>query len=445
MTRQPFVHSRHAAIARLDFAGQPNKIAAMENPMTRDTDILVSGAGPTGMAAALEAAAAGFSVVLAAPSGTHLDDDGRTTALMRPGIDMLESYGAFEDCRDRAAPLKVLRIVDSTGRLFRAPPVAFAASEAGYEEFGFNIPNLALNAAMARAVAATPAISVQSTMVSAIAFEPDHAAVTLADGSNLTARLVIGADGANSLVREAAGIGARRWAYPQTAVVLAFDHERPHENISTEFHRPEGPFTQVPLPGNRSSLVWVTRPALADDILTWDDMRLCAQIETMMGSMLGKVSNPTRPQVWPLSSMVADRFGSERVMLVGQAAHVFPPIGAQGLNLGFRDVSDIAACLARAAGDPGSPSVTSRYDRMRRLDVYARTGAVDILNRSLLSNFPGLQIGRAAGLSVLRNVAPLRGLVMREGIEPGAGLRSLVPARAANPFRRDRAEESRWS
>ncbi len=407
-----------------------------------DTDILVSGAGPTGMAAALEAAAAGFTVTLSAPSGTHLEDDGRTTALMRPGIDMLEAYGAFEECREAAAPLRTLRIVDDTGRLFRAPPVAFEASEAGYEEFGFNIPNKALNAALAKAVTETPAITVHDAMVSAIAYDPDHVTATLSDGTHVTARLAIGADGANSLVREAAGIGTRRWAYPQTAVVLAFDHERPHHSISTEFHRPEGPFTQVPLPGNRSSLVWVRKPDLADEVMAWDEDRLCAEIEKTMHSMLGRISNPTRPQAWPLSSLVANRFGADRVILVGQAAHVFPPIGAQGLNLGFRDVADLGDCLAKGREDPGARAVTNRYDRIRRIDVYTRTGAVDVLNRSLLSNFPGLQIGRAAGLSVLRNLTPLRGLIMREGIEPGSGLKSLMPSRPKSPFRTGQAEEA---
>ena len=393
--------------------------------MTEPVDIVVSGAGPTGMAAALEAAALGYKTILAAPGGTHLDDDARTTALMRPAMAMLEDYGAFEDCRADAAPLKVLRIVDATGRLFRAPTVSFRAAEAGFDTFGHNIPNRALNAALEKAVKGTDGIAVIDAMVSAIAFSDDAAFVTLSNGDSHQARLVVGADGVHSLVRETARIGARQWRYPQTAVVLAFDHARGHENTSTEFHTEQGPFTQVPLPGQRSSLVWVMRPERVDEIVAMDDEGLARAIEDAMQSMLGTISNVTKPQSWPLAGLVAHRFGGGRVMLVGQAAHAFPPIGAQGLNLGFRDVADLAAGLT-GGGDPGAPAVTRRYDLRRRADVYSRTGAVDLLNRSLLTDFLPVQIARATGLSLLKNIAPLRGFMMREGIEPGGNLTAMA-------------------
>ena len=134
-------------------------------------------------------------------------------------------------------------------------------------------------------------------------------------------------------------------------------------------------------------------------------------------------------------------------MLVGQAAHAFPPIGAQGLNLGFRDVADLAAVLAKAGGDPGSAAVARRYDLRRRADVYTRTGGVDLLNRSLLTDVLPVQMGRAAFLSVLRHIAPLRGLVMREGIEPGGGLGAIAETFGRRPgtVRKDRAAGWSWS
>lgn len=403
--------------------------------MTKPADIVISGAGPTGMAAALEAAACGYRTVLAAPSGTFLDDDSRTTALMQPAIHMLRDYGVFSDCEEAAAPLKVLRMVDATGRLFRAPTVSFRAAEAGYEEFGFNIPNQALNTALEKAVKAHDLIETVDAMVSAVAFNDDAAFVTLSNGDTYETRLVVGADGVHSLVRQAADIGQRSWSYPQTALVAAFDHERHHEFISTEFHTREGPFTQVPLPGNRSSLVWVMRPERVETVMAMEPDALARAIEDNLQSTLGKVSNVTKPQGWPLSSLVAHTFGKARVMLIGQAAHAFPPIGAQGLNLGFRDVADLAAVLAKAGEDPGAAAVARRYDMRRRADVYMRTGGVDVLNRSLLTDFLPVQMGRAAFLSVLRNISPLRGLVMREGIEPGGGLKAM-----AGPFRRKDAD-----
>lgn len=394
--------------------------------MTEPVDVVVSGAGPTGMASALEAAACGYRTVLVAPSGTFTDTDARTTALMQPAIAMLRDYGVFDDCADAAAPLKVLRIVDATGRLFHAPTVSFRAAETGFDEFGFNIPNMALNAALEKAVAASDLITPVDAMVSAVAFNADAATVTLSNGDSYETKLVVGADGVNSLVRQAADIGARTWSYPQTAVVLAFDHDRHHDFISTEFHTAQGPVAQVPLPGNRSSLVWVMRPERVEATLAMDADQLALAIEANLQSTLGKVSNITKPQAWPLSGLAAHHFAKARVMLVGQAAHAFPPIGAQGLNLGFRDVADLAAALAKAGQDPGAANVTRRYDFTRRADVYTRTGGVDLLNRSLLTDFLPVQIGRAVFLSALRNISPLRGFVMREGLQPGGNLKALV-------------------
>ena len=415
--------------------------------MNAETDVIVAGAGPTGMAAALEAAACGYDVVVAAPTGTHLDDDARTTALMQPGIEMLKDYAVWPDCEEAAAPLKTLRIIDSTNRLFRAPPVSFRASETGHDAFGYNIPNRALNAALEKAVLAHDKITVIEAMVSATAFETDRAMATLSNGEAISAKLIVGADGTQSLVRQAAGIQAHSWSWPQTAVVAAFDHERSHEFISTEFHTEEGPFTQVPLPGNRSSLVWVRQPEKADAALAMDNDVLSSSIEAGLQYTLGKVANITKPQLWPLSSLIARRFAARRVMLIGQAAHAFPPIGAQGLNLGFRDVADLAAVLAKAGGDPGAHNVTRNYHARRCADVYTRTGAVDLLNRSLLTGFLPVQMARASGLSVLRHAGPLRGLMMREGVEPGSSVRAVGEwLTSITPFReKDQAAGSRSS
>lgn len=393
-----------------------------------ETDIIVAGAGPTAFAAALEASAAGYDVALVAPDETHVDTDARTTALMMPAIGLIKDLGIWDDVADAASPLNVLRIIDDTGRFFRAPSVDFRASEAGEEQFGFNIPNSALNRALRATVARQPKIVIHKAMVSAAAFEPGHVLATLSNGTPLEAKLIVGADGANSLVRNTADIEVRNWDYPQTALVTAFDHSRPHNGVSAEFHTSKGPFTQVPLTGKRSSLVWVVEPDGVAELMALDETSLSRRIEKNLQHTLGKVENPMPLQAWPLSSSIANRFGSDRVMLVGHAAHSFPPIGAQGLNLGFRDIGDLGAVLsdAKAGGtDPGSGKVTSAYNRRRRADIYLRTGAVDALNRSLLTDFLPVQAARAVGLSALKNIGPLRSFFMREGINPGGGLRGL--------------------
>ena len=388
-------------------------------------DIVVVGGGPTGMTAAMVAARLGFSVVLLAPSGSHLESDARTTALMVPAIALLKELDVWDDIAPHAAPLRTLRIVDDTNRLLRAPLVDFHADEINEDAFGYNIPNQVLNDALSTAVKGS-SIERLDAMASGASFENKIARVILSDGSEIETKLVVGADGGQSNVRQAAGIDVRRWDYDQTACVLAFDHARSHEDVSTEFHTPHGPFTQVPLPGNRSSLVWVMKPEEAGVLVEMQDEALCLRVEQQMQAVLGKISNIRRPQVWPLSSAIAHKFAGRRVVLIGQAAHVFPPIGAQGLNLGFRDIADLGGALALSKDNAGSDIVTSTYNRSRLADVYLRTGAVDALNRSLLSGFLPLQAGRALGMGVLKHVGPLRALLMREGVKPGSILRRGV-------------------
>lgn len=412
------------------------------------TDIIVAGGGPTGMAACLAVAANGFSVVHVSPSGTHVDTDSRTTAIMMPGIDMLAAFGVWDRLEADAAPLRTLRMVDDTGRLLRAPTVEFEAEEIGEEAFGFNIRNAMLNDALAGAVAAEGRIQVIDATVSAAAFSDESVVVELSDGNGIEAKLLVGADGVHSLVRNAAEIEIRNWSYPQTALVLTFSHSRPHEDASTEFHTDRGPFTQVPLPGDNSSLVWVVKPDEIDELMAMTTDELSGAVEKRLHSTLGKVTVTSRPQAWPLSSLVAHRFAGNRVVLIGQAAHAFPPIGAQGLNLGLRDIEDLSNVLETVEADPGASTATVKYDRMRRADVLVRTASVDALNRSLLTGFLPVQVVRAAGLSVLKSVPALRVIAMREGMSPGRGLKAAFEQyRPKRPFRteKDQPESSRSS
>lgn len=394
----------------------------VEKPLT---EITISGGGPAGMMAALALSAKGYRTALLGPETDR--NDRRTTALMMPAIRFLEEIGVWSDIAPEAAPLASMRIVDATQRLIRSPAVTFRAGEIDEIAFGYNIPNATLNQKLAEAVENNPAIKRVTQPAIEYRNNGDHVTITLADGDTLHTRLVVAADGRNSAAREAAGIRTRRWSYPQTAVVLSFAHEVEHENISTEFHTEEGPFTQVPLKGKRSSLVWVVNPSRAEMLLALDDATLAQRIEDMMQSMLGKVTIDIRPQAWPLSGMVPVSFASKRTILIGEAAHVFPPIGAQGLNLGTRDVETLIKAIASDPSDPGSDCVIRTYDRGRRPDILARTGSVDALNRSLLSPMLPAQIARGVGLEMLRSFAPLRAFFMREGLRPGSGFSQLLP------------------
>ncbi len=384
-------------------------------------EIAVVGAGLAGSLAALAFADAGRSVALIAPAAGKAD--GRTTALMDQSLELVRELGIWQAIAPVAAPLSSMRIIDGTNRLLRAPTATFHAAEVGLEAFGYNIPNAPFLALLEQESAKRPSLTRIVASLTQVEFETERAVLALNDGRSVTASLVVGADGRKSGVREAAGIEVRTWAYPQSALVLNFSHQVAHQNISTEFHTPHGPFTQVPLPGGlRSSLVWVQKPDDTETMrsLPLDQLSLC--VEQRMQSMLGKVTVEAVPQSFPLSGMAAKSFGKGRTILIGEAAHAFPPIGAQGLNLSLRD---IMAALSLLGSSSVADDFGARYDRKRRADILSRTVSVDLLNRSLLSDFLPVQMLRAAGLQALASVAPLRNLMMREGINPGSALQSL--------------------
>jgi 2-octaprenyl-6-methoxyphenol hydroxylase len=394
---------------------------------TRDTPAAVIGGGAAGLVAALGLAHFGVPTVLVARRPDRIDN--RTTALMGPSVAALEALGVWGHCRAHAAPLRVMRIVDDTGRLWRAPEVRFEAAEIGLEAFGWNIENVHLVAALWERVAATPSITHVAAQAQTIHINDSAVAATLDDGTTLTCRLAIGADGRNSICRTAAGIALDTHTYPQAALTYTLAHTRPHCDVSTEFHTAHGPFTLVPLPGARSSLVCVVASDEAARLGALADPALDAEIERRSHSILGKTRVERGHGAFPLAVATASEFAANRIALVGEAAHLFPPIGAQGLNLGLRDavtIAEIAGDIFRAGGDIGAVEATDEYDRRRRADIKSRTVAVDLLNRSLLSDFLAVQGLRGLGLYVIDRIGPLRRAVMREGVAPRAAMPALM-------------------
>ena len=373
--------------------------------------VAVVGGGPVGLAAAVVAADAGARVTLIAPKAPA---DARTSALLAGSVALLERLGVWAALAPVAAPLRTLRIVDATRRLIRAPEVAFAAREIGLDAFGYNVANAALVAALEEAVARRSIARVAARACTAAA--DDDGIVIETTGRKVAAKLAVAADGRRSRLRDSAGIAVQEWRYDQSALVCNLRHARPHRDSSTEFHTEAGPFTLVPLPGDRSSLVWVDRPAATERRLATDAATLAAEIEERSAGILGAIAIDGPRQAFPLAGMTVRRFAAGRVMLAGEAAHLVPPIGAQGLNLGYRDVAALADVLSDRPADPGAAACLAAYDRARRADVVSRTVAIDALNRTLLSDFLPVQGIRGLGLFLLDRVPALRRLAMRRGV-----------------------------
>jgi 2-octaprenyl-6-methoxyphenol hydroxylase len=392
---------------------------------------IVVGGGPVGLTAAIALAQGGVATVLAGKRPARADN--RTTALLAASVTAFETLGVWPLCATHAAPLKIMRIVDDTGRLWRAPEVKFDCAEIDLEAFGQNIENRHLVAALEQHASTLPNLRLIEDDVTGVSPQTYAVTVTLKSGESLSASLVVGADGKNSLCRKAADIGFDTREYKQVALTVCLKHSRPHRDSSTEFHTPSGPFTLVPLPGTRSSLVWVLDPHRADEIAELDDATLSAEIERAAHSILGKIEVEPGRGLFPLSAATARTFAANRIALIGEAAHVIPPIGAQGLNLGLRDaatIGELAAQAQRDGNDVGGAPVLAAYDKMRRTDVGSRTLAIDLLNRTLLTDFLPVQGMRGIGLYMLDRIGPLRRAAMREGIAPGSSQPRLMRGEA---------------
>lgn len=382
-------------------------------------DVAIVGGGPAGLAAAIALAQTGARTALVARRAPYADN--RTTALLGGSIDFLTGLEVWHLCAGASAPLTAMRLVDDTNRLIRAPEVKFVSSEIGLDAFGYNIANRDLTAALEqRASELTNLVRIDDD---AETVTPDAMQVVIrtAGDTTLAARLVVGADGRHSLCREAAGIAVTRRPLDQMALTFNIGHSRPHNNVSTEFHTAHGPCVFVPLPDNRSSVVWVNKPAEALRLMALDDAALAQAVEKQSHHILGRIEVAAGRHLFPLGIEQPRALAANRIVLVGEAAHVMPPIGAQGLNLGLRDASDLATMVrdaGMAGNDLGAPSTIARFARMRRSDIASRTFAIDMANRSLLSELMPVQALRAAGMHAMASIGPLRRLAMREGLSP---------------------------
>lgn len=368
---------------------------------------IVVGGGLAGVAAAVAVARAGIDTVHLAPKGPP---DRRTSALMLPSVDYLQSAGLVGEPGAIGVPLTQIRIIDATSRLVRAPETLFDSRDAGLAAFGWNFPNVALLAAFETARTALASLRTVEAALAGMERGNGLWRLTLADGSVLETDLVVGSDGKKSLVRAAAGFRARENGFVEAALVCDLELTRPLGGASVEFHYPRGPFTLVPAGGNKANLVWIDDRETLRALQAQGGEALRQAFLDRSQRLFGDIKVLTPAHMFLLSNLSVPVAGHDGVVLAGEAAHAFPPIGAQGLNLGLRDVADLAAALAAAGGDGAAwaDAVSADYARRRGTDLLRTGGMVDTLFRSLLSDFLPAQAMRAGGLWALKLVPGLR-------------------------------------
>jgi 2-octaprenyl-6-methoxyphenol hydroxylase len=379
---------------------------------------IVVGGGLAGLAAAVAVAKAGLDTTHLVPKAPP---DRRTSALMLPAVDYLRAAGLVDDPAAIGHPLTQIRIIDATSRLVRAPETLFDASEVGLDAFGWNFANTKLAAAFEAVRGALPNLTTLETTLVDLAPADTRMRLAFANGDVLEADLVVGADGKKSRVRECVGIHAREKIFAQAALVCDLGLERSIGGASIEFHYENGPFTLVPPGGERANLVWIDRLDVLAGAQGAGPEALARLFEQKSQHLFGHIELRSPAVVFPLSTLAVDTAGRDGVVLVGESAHAFPPIGAQGLNLGLRDVADLAAALATTdLTQPGfARAVSADYAARRSADL-ARTGTlVDSLFRSLLADFLPTQAVRAGGLWAMKLLPSLR----RTAFDIGMGVR----------------------
>ncbi len=395
--------------------------------MAETCDILISGGGIAGLTAAATFAARGFSVICVDPTAPVTERasagaDLRTTAFLQPAKALLEEAGLWTRLAPYAAPLQIMRIIDAGGaepepRVVRE----FNAAEISELPFGWNLPNWLLRREMLARLGELakaefrPGVGTQSLFT-----RTNEARVTLTDGSRVTCKLVLACDGRASPMREAAGIGVQTTRYGQKALAFAVSHDLPHENVSTEIHRTGGPFTLVPLPDlegrHSSAIVWMETAAKADRLAALAEEDFEAEMNIRSCGVLGRLKLASRRTLWPIISQRAEALVAERVALMAEAAHVVPPIGAQGLNMSLADLRVLVDLASERREGLGDAAMLDAYEKARHGDIKLRVSGIDLLNRASMIEARPLRDLRAGGLNALYSLPQVRRMLMQMGL-----------------------------
>jgi 2-octaprenyl-6-methoxyphenol hydroxylase len=420
----------------------PRRLLQLMSTMPRsDLDVLIAGGGFAGLtlAIALRQALGGSFMVAVVDPGlgrAAAGHDERASAIVASVRRLFETLGVWKDVAAEAQPILDMAVTDSRlGDAVRPTFLTFAGEVEPGEPFAHMIENRILVDALT-AKARDFGIDLRSGAVTDFApasadnreTSPDRGRIDarLSDAKALSARLLVAADGARSTIRSKAGIATHGWTYGQSAIVVNVAHERDHHGRAEEHFLPAGPFAILPLKGNRSSIVWTETTAEAERIMALPEAEFDAELEQRFKLHLGEIKVIGKRRAHPLGFFVARSFITERIALVGDAAHLIHPIAGQGLNMGLKDVAALAEVIVDAARlglDPGSLDVLERYQRWRRFDTMAMGVATDGLNRLFSNRSDVLRLVRDVGLGLVDRLPALKRLFIREA----AGLVGEVP------------------
>jgi 2-octaprenyl-6-methoxyphenol hydroxylase len=390
-------------------------------------DIVISGGGIAGLTAAAAFGKAGFSVLCVdpAPPITTRDADGadlRSTAFLQPARDFLNDIGLWPVLAPYATPLQTMRIVDAGGEVAE-PRVTkdFDAADISEEPFGWNLPNWLLRREISAVLNDLSNVEFRPGVKAETLFtRTAQARVGLSDGTKVFAKLVIAADGRNSPMRDAAGIGVQTTRFGQKALAFAVTHSLPHRFVSTEIHRTGGPFTLVPLPdfdGKPSSaIVWMEEAAKADALMALDETDFEAAMNERSCELYGPLKLASKRTIWPIIAQKADSLVAERLAVVAEAAHVVPPIGAQGLNMSLKDIATLLDLATKHPEQLGDQQMLDAYQKARYGDVKLRVAGITALNRTSMASDQTLRDLRAKGIDLLHGVGPVRHGLMKLGL-----------------------------
>ncbi|MGR3271366.1 UbiH/UbiF family hydroxylase [Thalassococcus profundi] len=392
-----------------------------------DFDIVISGGGIAGLTAAAAFGAEGFRVLCVDPAPPITDRaaagaDLRSTAFLQPARDLLTEAGLWPRLESHAMALQVMRIVDAGGTGDTAPVAHdFDAADISQQPFGWNLPNWLLRRELSAHLADLPNVDYRpGTATTTLFTRAAEARVGLSDGNRVRTRLVIAADGRNSPMRQAAGIGVRTTRYGQKALAFAVTHAEPHHNVSTEIHRSGGPFTLVPLPDHEgrpsSAVVWMEKGPKAQALMALAPADFEAAMTDRSGGLYGPLALASQRTIWPIISQHAEHLAGERLALVAEAAHVLPPIGAQGLNMSLADLRTLRDLARTSPEGIGDTQMLAAYERARMPDIRTRIAGIDLLNRASMQSDPLLRAARAMGLDALHRLTPVRKTLMQLGL-----------------------------